>query len=119
MLERVQHGATKMIHGFSGMDYGDRLGALNMYSLEDRRTSRDLIQVFKFIKQGDMEGLNLSTDSRTRGHGLKLNKTYFRREMRKHSFYNRVINKWNSLPAYVVYSKGVNEFGFSLGAGKW
>ena len=57
-----------------------------------------------------MEGLNLSTDSRTRGHVLKLNKTHFRREMRKHYFYNRVINKWNSLPAYVVYSKGVNEF---------
>ena len=110
LLERVQHRATKMIHGFSGMDYGDRLGALNMYSLEDRRTRGDLIQVFKFIKQGDMEGLNLSTDSRTRGHGLKLNKTHFRREMRKHSFYNRVINKWNSLPAYVVYSKGVIEF---------
>ena len=40
LLDRVQHRATKMIHGFSGMDYGDRLGALNMYSLEDRRTKR-------------------------------------------------------------------------------
>ena len=75
-----------MMHGFSGMDYENRLEALNMYSLEDRRTRGNLIQVFKFIKQGDMEGLNLSTDNRTRGHGLKLNKTHFRREIRKHYF---------------------------------
>jgi len=67
----------------------------------------------------DMEGLNLNLDSRTRGYGLKLEKSHFSREVRKHYFYNRIINEWNRLPAYVVYSKGVKEFKKSLDTFIW
>ena len=79
-----------------------------------RRTRGDLIQLFKFVKQGDMEGLNLNLDGRKRGHGLQLEKSHFSREVRKNYFYNRVINEWNRLPANVVHSKGVKEFKNSL-----
>ena len=82
-----------MIHGVSGLDLEERLSSLNMYSLESRRTRGDLIQLFKFVKQGDTEGLSFNSDSRTRGHGLKLEKSHFSREVRKHYFYNRVINE--------------------------
>ena len=54
LVEKVRHRATKMIHRFSGMDHGERLRSLNMYSLGSRRTGGDLIQLFKFVKQGDM-----------------------------------------------------------------
>ena len=110
LIEKVQHRATKMINGLSGMDYGNRLRSLNMYSLENRRTRGDLIQLFKFINKGDMEGLGLNLDSRTRGHELKLIKSGFKKEVRKNYFYERVINVWNGLPDYVVYSKRVEEF---------
>ena len=92
-----------MIHEISGLDYEERLRSLNMYSLEMRRTRGDLIQFFKFVKQGDMEGLNLNLDGRIRGHGLKLKKSHFSREVRKNYFYNRVINEWNRLPANAFF----------------
>ena len=81
-----------------------------MYSLQSRGTRGDLIQLFKFIKQGDMEGLDFNLNGQTRGNDIKLNKSCFKREVRKHYFYNRVINEWNALPDYVVYSKSVEEF---------
>ena len=56
------------------------------------------------------KGSSFLSDSRTRGHGLKLVKSRFSKEVRKHYFYNRVINDWNELPAYVVHSRGVEEF---------
>jgi len=77
LLEKVQHRATKMITGLSGIDYDNRLKSLNMYSLENRRARGDLIQLFKLIKQGDIEGLGFHLNSRTRGHGLKLKKIPF------------------------------------------
>ncbi len=68
LLERVQHRATKLIQGNSNLDYRDRLKNLNMYTLEEKRLRGDLIQVFKFIKQGDFKGLELNTGEMTRGH---------------------------------------------------
>lgn len=110
LLEKVQHRATKMIQGISGMDYGSRLRTLNMYSLEDRRIRGDLIQVFKFIKQQDVEGFDFVTNNKTRGHNFKLIKSRFNREGRKHYFYNRIIDSWNNLPVNVVNSTGVSDF---------
>ena len=56
------------------------------------------MQLFKFVKQGDTEGSSFNLDSRTKEHGLKLEKSHFSRKVRKHYFYNRVINEWNRLP---------------------
>ena len=58
----------------------------NVYSLEDRRIRGDLIQVFKFIKQQDVEGFDFVTNNKTRGHNFKLIKSRFNREGRKHYF---------------------------------
>ena len=60
LLEKVQHRATKMIQGISCLEYEERLRSLNMYSLEMRRTRGYFIQLFKFVKQEDTEGLNLN-----------------------------------------------------------
>lgn len=109
-IERVQHRATKLITGISSLSYEERLEKLNMFTLERRRTRGDLIQLFKLIKQGDTEGINFNTDSRTRGHRFKLRKAKFNLDRRKHYFYNRVVDKWNALPETIVNSTGVNEF---------
>ena len=42
LLEKVQHRATKMIHGISGLEYEERLRSLNMYSLEIMRTIEEI-----------------------------------------------------------------------------
>ncbi len=110
MLERVQRRATKIIQGNSNLDYRDRLRNLNMYTLEERRIRGDLIQLFKFVKQGDFKGLEFNTGKRTRGHAYKLFKSPFNLEIRKHFFYNRVIDRWNDLPEHVVNCTGVNSF---------
>ncbi len=81
-----------------------------MYTLEERRLRGDLIQLFKFIKQGDCKGLEFNTGERTRGHAYKLFKSQFNLENRKHYFYNRVIDRWNDLPEQIVNCTGVNSF---------
>ncbi len=110
LLEKVQHRATKIIEGTSGMTYDDRLKKLNMYTLHERRLRGDLIQLFKFITQGETRGLEFTTDNRTRSNGCKLFKSQFNKEVRKHYFYNRVIDAWNELPANVVNSESVMSF---------
>ena len=50
MLEGVQRRATRMISGFEGKRYEDRLKELGMYSVERRFVRGDMIQVFKICK---------------------------------------------------------------------
>jgi len=87
VVERVQHRATKIIQGTSGLDYENRLKKLNMYTLQERRDRGDLIQLFKLIKEGNIGGLHFVNDSRTRGNGMKLYKSKFRQDRRKHYFF--------------------------------
>jgi hypothetical protein len=46
-IERVQRHATKMIPEIRHLSYQDRLGALNLTTLEDRCNRGDLIQQYK------------------------------------------------------------------------
>ena len=48
-MESVQHRAIKMIQGFSGMGYQERLQVLNLTTLETRSICGDLIEVFKIF----------------------------------------------------------------------
>jgi len=45
-----------------------------------------------------------------RGHDKKLTKARPRLDIRKYFFSQRVVNRWNRLPAEVVNSKSVNAF---------
>jgi len=47
LTERVQHGFTRMIPGFSQLPYRERLEHLGLWSLEERRNRADIIEVFK------------------------------------------------------------------------
>ena len=78
-----------------------------------------MIQVYKILNNIDhIENsenlLELVDISKTRGHILKLHKTFCRTERRKNTFFFRVIDIWNSLSDEVVSSKTLNEFKTSL-----
>ena len=70
--------------------------------------------MFKYIKGIDnvdyKEFFQLTDNSRTRGHSFKIIKVRSRLEIRRNFFSQRVVNKWNELPQYVVEAESVNTF---------
>ena len=46
----------------------------------------------------------------TRGHLAKLSKTRCQKDVRKHFFSHRVINRWNALDGVTVSSSSINAF---------
>jgi hypothetical protein len=113
-LEKVQRRASKMINECKLLNYNDRLVKTGLVTLEDRRTRGDMIEVFKIINGIDnldvKNFFSFAGSSRTRGHKHKLTKSRSRLDIRKHSFSQRVVNKWNELPEVVVDAKSVNCF---------
>ena len=116
-LRVVQSGikvCTRMIPGFNQLDYMTRLKRLNLWTLEERRNRADLIELFKMYK--GLSGIKLesmfepSTDSRTRGHSLKLKKHRSRLDLRKYFFSERVVNRWNDLEEVTVSATTINMF---------
>lgn len=126
MLERVQRRATRMISGFEGKSYEERLKDLGMFSVERRFLRGDMIQVYKIFTSIDNIEVNkfFIIDSRreTRGHSKKIIKKACHLDIRKHSFSNRVVNFWNGLPREVVecntltaFKTGLDRYMDSLG----
>ena len=97
------------------LSYDNRLEKLGLMRLSDRRARGDLIETFKIAS--DMYDLRkedffeFDTGGR-RGHFKKLFKKRCRMELdiRKYSFGNRVIDKWNSLSKCCVDCTAVNTF---------
>ena len=89
-IEGVQHRATKLIEGCRNLRYEDRLKATGLMTLEDRRNRGDMIEVFKILKGiNKTDGghwFHLATDSRTRGHSLKLVKNRSNIDNKKKNF---------------------------------
>jgi len=56
----------------------------------------------------------VSNNSRTRGHSLKLAKHRCRLDLRKFFFAERVIDRWNSLDQQAVNSSSLNSFKSAL-----
>ena len=83
-------------------------------TLETRKLRRDQIEVFKILNGYENIDRNmffsLKKDSRTRGHEVKLVKDQCRLDIRKHSFSQRTINKWNKLSTDCITASSVNMF---------
>ena len=50
LLEKVQRRAAKMMEEFIGKSYEERLEAVGLTTLENRRIRADLIEVFRIFK---------------------------------------------------------------------
>jgi len=80
LIERVQRKFTRMIPDLKDLPYEQKFAKTNLWSLEDRRTRADLIEVYKII-----HGLTVrfstffefSHHERTRGHSSSYIKTCY------------------------------------------
>ena len=113
LIERVQRRFTRIIPDLKDLSYEQRLAKTKLWSLEDRRTRADLIEVYKIF-----HGLSavrfstffeLSHNERTRGHSLKLHKKRVMTDLR-HFFSDRIVNKWNLLSEDIISASSLNNF---------
>ena len=92
----------------------DKLEHLNLYSLERRRVTGDLIEVFKWVKGFNKMDINkiliIKEKVRTRTNGFKLDKFRFRKDIFKNWFTNGLVEEWNKLSKHVVSATTVNSF---------
>ena len=111
LLERVQRRWTRHIDGMTGLSYGERLRALNLYSVQGRLLRADLIQYWKILNGHSCIAPNdlfqHPPHSITRGHCLKVFPPVTVTDVRKRFFSVRHISMWNSLPTDAVCAPSV------------
>ena len=118
MVESVQRRATKLIPELREMPYEQRLRALDLPSLEYRRSRGDMIQCYKIfnkIVRMNVEELFTpvppsTTRAFTSGHPHRVLRQRATHRTRANCFSQRVIEKWNALPVEVVGAETVNQF---------
>ena len=103
---------VRMVPQLKGLTYEERLRKLGLPTLAYRRSRGDQIEAYKIItKKYDPDctrGMfQMRENSTTRGNSLKIFKTGSKHNIRKYTFSNRVVNNWNSLPAWVVNAESV------------
>ena len=112
-IESVQRRATKSIQGLKDLSYKERLIELDMPTLAYRRLRGSMIETYKLLNIYDKDvatKLQIKETS-TRGHNQKIFvKTARKHHPKHHSFHQRIVNPWNSLPAEVVNSSSLNMF---------
>jgi hypothetical protein len=113
LVEGVQRRATKVIPGLKDLTYEQRLAKMKLPSLYYRRIRGDLIEMYKYSHEIYKLGEKLfvyEENKTTRGHIYKLKKNRCNTTLRQHFFTQRVINRWNSLPASVIEAPSLNAF---------
>ena len=113
LVERVQRRATKIVPECKDMNYPQRLKHLKLFSLKGRRLRGDLIQMYKIfhdLDEVDKGILPMANYEGTRNQGNKLYRRYSKNNMRKHTFTNRIVEEWNSLPKEVKEAPTLNTF---------
>ena len=103
-----------MIPELRNLPYLQRLEELKLWTLEERRTRADLIEVYQIIRGISSASFDTFFEfhqyGQTRGHSFKLIKKRASTELRHHFFSERVINTWNSLDDRTVISESLNIF---------
>ena len=112
-IEKVQRAATKWAPSLKHLSYEERLEKLNLPTLEQRRVRGDMITLYKCAtgrEQIDKEDYITYNESTPRGHSKKLFKKAATKDVRKYSFPNRAIDRWNALPDQVVIASNIHKF---------
>jgi len=117
-IEKVQKRAVNMMRDLTGLRYEEKLKAIGLFTLDQRRLRGDLIETFKILHgytTANRDCFTLDSSNRSsRGHNYKIMKQFSRTNVRKYFFVNRVVDSWNSLPCSVVNSRSVDAFKRSL-----
>ena len=114
-LEKIQHRATKLVPQLRNLDYEDRLKALNLTTLEERRARGDLIQAYRIITGKDNVNweqlFTFRENADTRGNSMKVYKPRLKKSIlqRVNFFSKRVVNAWNALPEEVISASTVTR----------
>ena len=113
-LENVQRRFTRMIPEYSRLSQYDRQKNLKLTTLEERCRRSDLLELFKMMKNitkhDPFKHVQRSITTNTRGHTLKLQHQFSKTNLRRNSFFVRVIKDWNRLPQEAIDSNTVNTF---------
>jgi hypothetical protein len=118
-IEAVQRRFSKRLPGMSGLDYGQRLEALGMESLELRRVKIDLRCCYKLIWGLTHSGpipsfLKLREGRALRGHPLQIVWDTPKLNCRCNSFVPRVGRVWNALPWEIALAESLAIFNGKL-----
>ena len=121
-IERIQRRATKLVPELRDLPYNTRLQQLELPTLKYRRRRADLIETYRLMtNQHSISGhchcslcphkqlLQLSTNTHTRGHQLKL-VTQKATGVRRQFFSTRATADWNSLTTDAVTAENVSSF---------
>ncbi|KAG5890271.1 hypothetical protein JTB14_014914 [Gonioctena quinquepunctata] len=105
---------TEWVPHLHQQEYHNRLTALILATLKERRHLGDLIQCYRILSNTLSVDLGhilpLNVDERLRGHSLKLLKEEFRTSIGQHLSTNRVFHEWNSLTDNIVLAPSINAF---------
>ena len=95
------------------LSYEERLRKLQLWSLEERHSRADLIEIFKIVKRFSAIAwiqFFCGAEGTTRGHNWKLYKHQSRCDIRLHFFSQRSTNRWDSLTHEEIDAKSINSF---------
>lgn len=115
-LEKIQHRATKLVPQLRNLEYENRLKALNLTTLEERRARGDMIQAYRIITGKDDvncdQFFKFRENANTRGNSMKVYKPRLKKsiQQRVNFFSIRIVNAWNALPDEVISAQTVNSF---------
>ena len=116
-LEAVQRRFTRMINEIGLLPYSERLSALNLTTLAERRIRGDLIETFKVLSGQVEYGKEVFHVSRSGKNIISkgsISKCTPINKLRKSFISERVKPYWNSLPVSVKTSSSVEMFKANL-----
>ena len=79
----------------------------------DRRDRGDMIMTYNIINhrvEMDARFMKMNTESRTRGHTMKLKISRSKIEIRRNFFTNRIKKRWNGLRQEIINAKAIDAF---------
>ena len=120
-LEKVQRRATKLVPHLKNLNYKERLAAIGLTTLEERRVRGDIIQMYKINSKINQVRLHALVESSTtidtalpssnlRRKRDRLTRQFCTVAPRENFFTNRVSALWNELPENVINAASVNVF---------
>ena len=111
-LERTQRRAIKLVRNIKHKSYEERLSTLNLMSTLDRRDIGDMIMTYIINHRVEMDSrfMKMDTESRTRGHTMKLKISRSKIEIRRLFFTNRIKKRWNDLSQEIINAKAIDAF---------